>query len=190
MSNFLPLQSYKSKMNTIWVCASVILPLQIFAAIPSTEVATKATLEQAIELKIPDQNSEAEKDNNVIVDKNHGSIPTLKKVEPMTHAEIQQVFQNMQIQMNQRIETWGNGLKPDDFERSWAGRQLKKNKRQEVCGIYQKLINDIVGFAAKNQARLPPQDKQLLQDRSAFIQSLGYENNVVDTKMGFNCRLK
>jgi hypothetical protein len=33
-------------------------------------------------------------------------------------------------------------------------------------------------------------DRKLLQDRNLFIQALGYKNNIVDTQMGFNCRLR
>ena len=35
-----------------------------------------------------------------------------------------------------------------------------------------------------------PQRQQQLEDRSLFIQSLGYKDNIVDTRMGFNCRIR
>ena len=89
------------------------------------------------------------------------------------------------------MKTGGKTLKAEDFERSWyGGRQLKKSKRQEVCGIYQGLVNETYGLAQKNKARLSQADQKQISDRNQFIQSLGYENNIVDTKMGFNCRLK
>lgn len=113
-----------------------------------------------------------------------------EKVEPLTQAEIQQGLKNMQQRMNQQIEAWGKTLKADDFERSWTGRTLKKTKRQEVCGIYQNIINDIYRMAVDNKARLTEQDQKLLQDRNAFIQSLGYKDNIVETQMDFNCRIK
>lgn len=85
----------------------------------------------------------------------------------------------------------GKTLKPDDFERSWiSGRQLKKNKRQEVCGIFQRTVDDAYKGALANRNRLNEADQKLLDDRNAFIGALGYQNNIVDTQMGFNCRLK
>ncbi|WP_228259931.1 hypothetical protein [Acinetobacter sp. ANC 4779] len=113
-----------------------------------------------------------------------------EKVEPLTQAEIQQGLKDMQIRMNQQIEAWGKTLKAEDFERSWTGRKLKKSKRQEVCGIYQNIINDIYRMAVENKARLAEQDQKLLQDRNAFIKRLGYKDNIVDTQMDFNCRIK
>jgi hypothetical protein len=59
-----------------------------------------------------------------------------------------------------------------------------------VCGIYQNIINDIYRLAVENKARLSEQEQKLLQDRNAFIQVLGYQDNLVDSKMGFNCRIK
>ncbi|WP_407303912.1 hypothetical protein [Acinetobacter sp.] len=113
-----------------------------------------------------------------------------EKVEPLTQVEIQQGLKDMQQRMNHQIEAWGKTLKADDFERSWTGRKLKKSKRQEVCGIYQNIINDIYRMAIENQARLAEPDQKLLQDRNAFIQRLGYKDNIVDTQMDFNCRIK
>lgn len=111
-------------------------------------------------------------------------------VKPITQAEIQQGLKDMQQRMNQQIEAWGKTLTSDDFEWSWTGRQLKKEKRQQVCGIYQNIINDIYGLAVENKVRLSEQEQKLLQDRNAFIQALGYQDNLVDSKMGFNCRIK
>ncbi|WP_218950593.1 MULTISPECIES: hypothetical protein [unclassified Acinetobacter] len=118
-------------------------------------------------------------------------VPKVEVVKPFTKAEVQQGMLEMQQRQNQRIEEWGKTLKADDFERSWyGGRQLKKAKRQEVCGLYQGLVNETYSLAQKNKARLSVADQQLVADRNQFIQSLGYEKNIVDTKMGFNCRLK
>ena len=118
-------------------------------------------------------------------------VPKVEVIKPFTKAEIKQGMLEMQQRQNQRIEEWGKTLKADDFERSWyGGRQLKKSKRQEVCGIYQGLVNETYGLAQKNKARLSQADQKQISDRNQFIQSLGYENNIVDTKMGFNCRLK
>ncbi|WP_081408551.1 hypothetical protein [Acinetobacter sp. NCu2D-2] len=110
--------------------------------------------------------------------------------QPFTKAEIQQGMQEMQQRLNSRIEAWGAELKRDDFEWTWRGRQLKQPKRQEVCGIFQGIVNETWAMAQKNKARLSAENQQVLQSRSAFIEALGYENNIVDTKMGFDCRLK
>ncbi len=113
-----------------------------------------------------------------------------KSIQPFTQAEIQTALQNMQKEMNQNIETWAKSLDQNDFERTWRGRQLIKTKRQEVCGIYQDVVNDMYRMAEANRARLSVNGQKLLQDRDAFIQSLGFKDNLIDTKMGFNCRLR
>lgn len=112
------------------------------------------------------------------------------KPQPFTQAEIHQGLQDMQQRMVTSIEAWGDTLKPEDFERSWTGRQLNKAKRQEVCGIYQAIVNDTFRMAVENKARLSQSDQSVLSDRNVFIQSLGFKGNIVDTQMGFNCRLK
>ena len=111
-------------------------------------------------------------------------------IKPLAQEEIQQGMLDLSARQNQRIEEWGKTLKPDDFERSWFGRILKKPKRQEVCGIYQGVLDETLKLAVQNQDRLSEADRKLLQDRNLFIQALGYKNNIVDTQMGFNCRLR
>jgi len=111
------------------------------------------------------------------------------EVQPFSKAEIQQGLQEMQLRLNTRIEDWGKTLKREDFEWSWRGRQLKQPKRQEVCNIFQGVVNDTYNMAQKNKARLNMEDQKLLENRHHFIEALGYENNIVDTKMGFDCRL-
>ncbi len=111
------------------------------------------------------------------------------EVQPFSKAEIQQGLQEMQQRLNTRIEDWGKTLKREDFEWSWRGRQLKQPKRQEVCNIFQGVVNDTYNMAQKNKARLNEEDQKRLQNRHLFIEALGYENNIVDTKMGFDCRL-
>jgi hypothetical protein len=113
------------------------------------------------------------------------------EIAPLKADEIQNGLKLLAERQNQRIEEWGKTLKPDDFERSWiSGRQLKKNKRQEVCGIFQRTVDDAYKGALANRNRLNEADQKLLDDRNAFIGALGYQNNIVDTQMGFNCRLK
>lgn len=111
------------------------------------------------------------------------------EVQPFSKAEIQQGLQEMQQRLNTRIEDWGKTLKREDFEWSWRGRQLKQPKRQEVCNIFQGVVNDTYNMAQKNKARLNEEDQKRLENRHLFIEALGYENNIVDTKMGFDCRL-
>ena len=57
--------------------------------------------------------------------------------------------------MNQQIEAWSKNLKTENFQRSYTGRKLKKSKRQEVCGIYQNIINNIYRLGVENKAPLP-----------------------------------
>lgn len=126
-----------------------------------------------------DMESQTQNSKNIAVD-----------VRPLTQAEIRQGLQNMHQRMISSIEIWGNSLKPEDFERSWRGRLLNKTKRQEVCGIYQKIVNDTYQLAVANKARLGPEDQKVLADRHVFIQNLGFKENIVDTQMGFNCRIR
>ncbi len=123
--------------------------------------------------------------------KNVPVVPKVEVIKPFTKAEIQQGMLEMQQRQNQRIEEWGRTLKADDFERSWyGGRQLEKVQASGSLRIYQGLVNETYGLAQKNKARLSQADQKQISDRNQFIQSLGYEDNIVDTKMGFNCRLK
>lgn len=95
----------------------------------------------------------------------------------------------MQKRLDARIDNWGQSLNSDDFEWTWRGRKLKQTKRQEVCAIFQGVVNEMYQLAVKNKARLNPEEQKLLSNRSLFIEKLGYENNRVNTQMGFDCRL-
>ena len=112
-------------------------------------------------------------------------------VSSITSAEMEQGLAQMMQRQNQRIEDWGKTLTDNDFERSFLlGRQLNKTKRQEVCGIFQRTVDEMFNSAVTNRERLSEKDQKLLTDRNLFIQSLGYKDNIVDTRMGFNCRLR
>ncbi|WP_034585835.1 MULTISPECIES: hypothetical protein [Acinetobacter] len=113
-----------------------------------------------------------------------------KAIKPMTQEEIQQGLAEMQQRLNDRIEAWGKTLTKNDFELSWRGRILKQPKRQEVCNIFQGVVNETYRMAVQNKARLSPEAQEVLKDRNVFIEKLGYHNNIVDTRMGFNCRLR
>lgn len=114
----------------------------------------------------------------------------LTNVQPVT-AEERELGQKILSQnLHDRIEVFGKNLKSDDFEMTWKGRQLNKQKRQEVCGIYQGVINDMYKLAQENRARLTVEEQKIIDNRDTFIQSLGFKDNIVDTQMGFNCRLR
>lgn len=116
--------------------------------------------------------------------------PLVEAVKPFSQAELQQALTQMQTKMEQKISAWGKTLTAADFERTWRGRQLVKAKRQEVCGIYQSVVDEMYQLAQNNKARLSAEDQSLLQDRKAFISRLGFVDNSVDTQMGFECRLR
>ena len=80
----------------------------------------------------------------------------------------------MQRRLNSRIEQWGKILSRDDFEWTWRGRQMKPAKRQEVCDIFQGVVNEMYQMAVKNKARLSPEDQKLLSNRDLFIEKLGF----------------
>ncbi|MEK5760984.1 hypothetical protein V3527_20440, partial [Acinetobacter variabilis] len=61
---------------------------------------------------------------------------------------------------------------------------------QEVCNIFQGVVNETYHLAVQNKARLSPESQEVLKNRNLFIERLGYKDNIVDTRMGFNCRLK
>ena len=126
------------------------------------------------------------------VNAEEGSAATsaTKEVQPITQAEIQQGLLNMQKRLDTRIEKWGQSLNSDDFQWTWRGRKLKPAKREEVCNIFQGVVNETYRLAEQNKARLSPESQEVLKNRNLFIERLGYKDNIVDTRMGFNCRLK
>ncbi|WP_254202554.1 MULTISPECIES: hypothetical protein [unclassified Acinetobacter] len=127
---------------------------------------------------------------SVSAEQGRAATPAAKEVQPITQAEIQQGLLNMQQRLDARIEKWGQSLDADDFEWTWRGRKLKQAKRQEVCEIFQGVVDEMYQLAVKNKARLNSEDQKLLSNRSLFIEKLGYENNRVNTRMGFDCHLR
>ena len=127
----------------------------------------------------------------VPVNAEEGSAATAAatEVQPLTQAEIQQSLLNMQQRLDARIKNWGQSLDSDDFQWTWRGRQLKPAKRQEVCDIFQGVVDEMYQLAVQNKARLAVKEQTLLSNRSLFIEKLGHENNRVNTRMGFDCRL-
>ena len=109
--------------------------------------------------------------------------------QPLTKEEIRSGLELMQNKLNSRIEAFGQGLSADDWEWTWLGRQLNQNKRREVCGIFQSVVDEFYQMALDNKARLSKEDQERLNNRSTFIEGLGYQNNIVNTKMGFDCRM-
>ena len=118
------------------------------------------------------------------------SVSSQDTVQPITQEEIRQGLAAMQQRLNSRIEQWGKTLSRDDFEWTWRGRQMKPAKRQEVCDIFQGVVNEMYQMAVRNKARLSPEDQKLLSNRDQFIEKLGFQNNRVNTQMGFDCRLQ
>lgn len=110
-------------------------------------------------------------------------------VQPLSPEEVRQGLADMQQRLDQRIEAWGKTLGRDDFEWTWRGRVLNQKKRQEVCNIFQGIVNETYQRALQNKTRLSSADQAVLNDRNVFIERLGYKNNQVDTRMGFSCRL-
>lgn len=119
-----------------------------------------------------------------------GSAATLTtENRPITQAEIQQSLRDMQKRLDARIEKWGQSLDADDFQWTWQGSKLKQAKRQEVCDIFQGVVDEMYQLAVQNKARLAPEEQKMLSNRRLFIEKLGYKNNRVDTQMGFDCLL-
>lgn len=118
------------------------------------------------------------------------SVSSQDTVQPITQEEIRQGLAAMQQRLNSRIEQWGKTFSRDDFEWTWRGRQMKPAKRQEVCDIFQGVVNEMYQMAVRNKARLSPEDQKLLSNRDQFIEKLGFQNNRVNTQMGFDCRLQ
>src|SRR5690606_2362688 len=126
------------------------------------------------------------------VNAEEGSAATsaTKKVQPITQAEIQQGLLNMQKRLATRTEKWGQSQNSDDFQWTWRGCNLKPAKREEVFDIFQDVADQMYQLAVKNKARLGREEQKLLSNRSLFIGKLGYENNRVNTQMGFDCYLR
>ncbi|WP_150115750.1 hypothetical protein [Acinetobacter sp. TGL-Y2] len=108
----------------------------------------------------------------------------------LTEQEIQQGLLNMKNKMNQRIEQWGNALNRQDFDRVRGKMQLKAAKQLEVCAIFQEVIDETYLAAQANKHRLTDADQRVLSSRTDFINALGFKHNVVQTELGFDCRMK
>lgn len=182
------MQKWIHRLKTKNGLSAVALLIGVVVSVPSFAETTPALGTQSVESKIPSPAVVSTDSQGVGVIKSEKIQPT--KPQPFTQAEIRQGLKEMQQKMISSIEVWGSSLKSEDFERTWTGRQLVKSKRQEVCGIYQTVINDTYRLAKENRARLSQKDQTVLNDRNLFIQSLGFKENIVDTKMGFNCRLR
>jgi hypothetical protein len=108
----------------------------------------------------------------------------------MTALDIQQAMELMQTRLDTRIQRFGQTLKANDFERSWTGRTLNKAKRQEVCGIFQGVVDETFQLFYTQQPSVNENEQMLVEKRQIFLEKLGFQNNIVDTRMGFNCRIR
>lgn len=108
----------------------------------------------------------------------------------LTEKEIQQGLLNMKNKMNQRIEQWGSVLNRQDFDRVRGKMQLKAAKQLEVCAIFQGVIDETYLAAQANKHRLTEADQKVISSRTDFINALGFKNNIVQTELGFDCRMK
>lgn len=108
----------------------------------------------------------------------------------LTQQEMQQGLLEMKTKMNERIEQWGNTLNRQDFERVRGKIQLKTTKQSEVCAIFQGVIDETYLAAQDNKHRLTEADQRVISNRIDFINALGFKNNIVQTELGFDCRMK
>lgn len=108
----------------------------------------------------------------------------------LTEKEIQQGLLNMKNKMNQRIDQWGSVLNRQDFDRVRGKMQLKAAKQLEVCAIFQGVIDETYLAAQANKHRLTEADQKVISSRTDFINALGFKNNIVQTELGFDCRMK
>lgn len=110
-------------------------------------------------------------------------------IQPLSEQEVRRAIQAMENKLNRRIDAFGQSLSADDFEWTWRGRQLNQKKRREVCAIFQSVVDEFYQMAVTHKARLTDKDQALLKNRRTFIEALGYQNNRVQTSMGFDCLL-
>lgn len=113
-----------------------------------------------------------------------GSTPQL-----ITQTEIQQGLLEMKNKMNIRIEDWGKQLDRNDFDRKNGKLVLKKSKQVEVCRIFQVVIDETYQSAQSNKHRLAPAEQKMVETRAAFISALGIKDNIIQTKLDFDCRI-
>ena len=111
-------------------------------------------------------------------------------VQLITKQEIQQGLVEMQKKMNTRIEQWGSKLTREDFDRKRGKLVLKSSKQLEVCGIFQGVIDETYQSAQRNKHRLTEDDQKVVENRTAFVQALGIQNNIIPTILGFDCRVR
>lgn len=112
------------------------------------------------------------------------------QIQPLTEAEIQQGLVDMRQKMNSGIDAWGEKLTRKDFERKRMQLVLKVDKQQEVCNIFQGVVDETYQSAQRNKYRLTEDDQKVVDNRTTFVQALGIQNNIIPTKLGFDCRVR
>ena len=110
-------------------------------------------------------------------------------VEKVSPEEIKVALKNMNNDFSQRIDQWGKNLKRDDFNVVRGKASLKPAKRQEVCNIFQSVVDETYQLALNNRHRLNEEESKIVADRPLFIQKLGFEGGIIKTEMGFDCRI-
>lgn len=110
-------------------------------------------------------------------------------VQPLTEAEVQKALNDMRIKILKDLEIWSNQLKRSDFNRQGGQLSLKPAKQQEMCQIFQKTIDETYLLAKKNRHRMNPEEQAIVDNRSRFLQTLGFKNNTIPTKLGFDCHI-
>ncbi|QIO05318.1 hypothetical protein [Acinetobacter shaoyimingii] len=121
----------------------------------------------------------------------NGLVVSKSNIQPdqhiLTQTEIQKELEMMKIKMNERIERWGNSLSKKDFQQVDGHFQLNVNKQIEICQIFQSVVNEAFQLAQSNKHHLTLVDQNILNNKKQFIRSLGFENNIVRTQLGFDC---
>lgn len=164
------MQGLNIKMNQMILNASLIFSLMSLSAVSFA--------------------NEVQKSNDVADAKVTETIPQEPAVKLLTKEEIEQGLADMRAKMNNRIEAWGNQLTRRDFDRNKGKLVLKKTKQLEVCQIFQGVIDETYTSAQQNKNRLTVEDQKLVEQREKFIQAIGVKNNIIPTKLGFDCRVK
>ena len=114
---------------------------------------------------------------------------SLAPIQPLTEAEVQKALDDMRSKMLKDLDTWSSQLKRSDFKRQGGQLSLKQIKQLELCQIFQKTIDETYVLAKNNRHRMNAEEKAIVDNRAKFLQILGFKNNVIATKLGFDCRI-
>lgn len=111
-------------------------------------------------------------------------------IKPLTKQEIDIAIEQMKTKLFLRVDQWNSGLGRNDFERVQGQLVLKEHKQQDLCKIFQGVIDETYTLAQQNRDRMTAEEKNIIDNRADFLKAIGFPSKTIKTKIGFNCYIK